>query len=160
MANILDVNRPVVQDDSIYRYQYHIVAPQTGTSLEHNGEIILEISNKNLYTLPSESFILLTGTFKTTNGGQTTNSRLNNNAFAFLFEDIRYSLNGVEIDKTNKLGIATTIKNYVSVGSCDMPSMVAAGWDPLGKHSSRVSTDARFFCMSTFEKITRIRRRL
>lgn len=40
---------------------------------------------------------------------------LGNNCVAFIFHEIRYEFNGVEIDHNRNVGITNTIKNYVSM---------------------------------------------
>lgn len=50
--------------------------------------------------------------------------------FAFLFDDIRYELNGVEIDRTKNLGYTTTIKNYISLSESESIKLYHAGWSP------------------------------
>ncbi|XP_070169717.1 uncharacterized protein [Polyergus mexicanus] len=39
-------------------------------------------------------------------------TRLVNNCAAFMFEEIRYKVDGVEIDRSRNVGITSTIKNY------------------------------------------------
>lgn len=46
--------------------------------------------------------------------------------YRFLFQDIRYELNGVEIDRTKNAGISTTIKSYISMNEGE--SKVASMW--------------------------------
>jgi len=43
---------------------------------------------------------------------QTT---LRNNYMAFMFDEIRYEINGVEIDRNKTVGITNTTKNYISL---------------------------------------------
>jgi len=40
---------------------------------------------------------------------------IRNNCVAFIFDEIRYELNGVEIDRSKNVGITSTFKNYVSL---------------------------------------------
>ncbi|XP_024868963.1 uncharacterized protein LOC112452793, partial [Temnothorax curvispinosus] len=46
-----------------------------------------------------------------------------------MFDEIRYELNGVEIDRNRNVGITSTIKNYVSLSYNDSQLMRNAGWD-------------------------------
>jgi len=39
---------------------------------------------------------------------------LTNNCIAFMFEEIRHELDGVEIDRNRNLGMTSTFKNYVT----------------------------------------------
>ena len=40
---------------------------------------------------------------------------LGNNCVAFMFDEIRYELNGVEVDRNKNIGITRNIKNYMSM---------------------------------------------
>src|SRR5215469_12109488 len=48
---------------------------------------------------------------------------------AFMFDEIRYELNGVEIDRNRYVGITTTVKNYISLTYDKGLIMQNAGWD-------------------------------
>jgi len=39
---------------------------------------------------------------------------LRNNCVAFMFDEIRYELNGVEIDRNRNVEITSNIKNYIT----------------------------------------------
>ena len=55
---------------------------------------------------------------------------LRNNCVAFIFDEIRYELNGVEIDRNRNVGITSTLKNYVTVFDRSV-ILRNAGWDAL-----------------------------
>ncbi|KYN42704.1 hypothetical protein ALC56_02863, partial [Trachymyrmex septentrionalis] len=48
---------------------------------------------------------------------QSTNVALGNNCVAFIFDEIRYELNSVEIDRNKNIGITSTLNNYTTVSS-------------------------------------------
>ena len=54
---------------------------------------------------------------------------LRNNCVAFIFDEIRYELNGVEIDCNRNVGITSTLKNYVTMSSDRSVILRNAGWD-------------------------------
>jgi len=56
---------------------------------------------------------------------------LGNNCVAFIFDEIRYELNGVEIDRNRNVGITSILKNYVTVSSDRSVILRNAGWDAL-----------------------------
>jgi len=56
---------------------------------------------------------------------------LGNNCVAIIFDEIRYELNGVEIDRNRNVGITSTLKNYVTVSSDRSMILRNAGWDAL-----------------------------
>ena len=43
-----------------------------------------------------------------------TNVALGNNCVTFIFDEIQYELNGLEIDHNINVSITSTLKNYVS----------------------------------------------
>jgi len=57
---------------------------------------------------------------------QTT---LGNNCVAFMFDEIRYELNGVEINRTRNVEITSSIKNYISLTYDKALIMRNAGWN-------------------------------
>lgn len=143
MSDILDVRRPVVFDESISKFEYHIIMPQTGTNFARMAEISMEIADLDIFTLPHRSYIYMEGTFLANNAAPAR-SRISSNGFAFLFEEIRYELNTVEIDRTRNVGIASTMKNIVSLGVSDSEGTLSAGWDPASIHDSIVDANGRF----------------
>ena len=52
---------------------------------------------------------------------------LGNNCVAFLLDEIRYELNGVEIDRNRNVGITSTRKNYVSLTFGEVKNMENVG---------------------------------
>jgi len=58
---------------------------------------------------------------------------LGNNCMAFMFDEIRYELNGVEIDRNRNIGITSTIKNYVSMTYDKSLIALNARWNSRSK---------------------------
>ena len=135
-------------DESIVKYEYHSYQPRT-SNFGNNDEIRITIQNQDIYTHPSESFIYLSGEVDH-NVTAGKNFDLTNNAFAFLFEEIRYELNGVEVDRTRDLGITSTMKGYLSYNDSDhMKALGIAGW-VKGTASSTIKTyftNKKFFAL-------------
>ena len=50
-----------------------------------------------------------------TNVAEGTTYAMANNFAAFLFDELWYELDGVEIDRNKNVGITSTIKNYISL---------------------------------------------
>ncbi|XP_036150530.1 uncharacterized protein LOC118648301 [Monomorium pharaonis] len=66
-----------------------------GEEITISDEIRIPIQQQDLYTLPCESFLYVEGIFT----DDKRKSRLTSNCVAFMFDEIRYELNGVEIDR-------------------------------------------------------------
>ena len=68
------------------------------------------LQNKDLNLLPSQSMIRIYGRLTTADGKETKNTSLVNFAIFYLFENIRYELNAVEIDRCKNVGVTTAMK--------------------------------------------------
>ncbi|XP_067214165.1 uncharacterized protein [Linepithema humile] len=55
---------------------------------------------------------------------------MGNNCVAFMFDEMRYQLNGVEIDRNRNVGITSTIKNYISLTTEKSKMLKYASWNP------------------------------
>ena len=113
MSSILRITDSILNDDSIDKYEYFEYLPITGTNLDNIGDIRINIESQDIFTHPSESFLLIEGRLTKaadgTNYANADNISLTNNAMMYLFRDIRYELSGHEIEKVNYVGYATTM---------------------------------------------------
>ena len=112
MADILQITEDIPVDDSIYDYEYKEYNPITGTDL-NRGSIVIVIEAQDIYTHPSESFLIVEGKLvKNADGNNYGNDNaicLINNAIMYLFSDVRYHLASHEIEVLQNPGHATTI---------------------------------------------------
>ena len=128
--NILKVNENVIQDDSIVSYQYHSHQPYTSTTFNNNDEIRIPIQTQDLYTLPNQSFLYIEGQLLKSDNTYSDNIQFVNNGIMHLFDEIRYELGGVIIDRVRNPGITTTMKGYVSFTKTESNTLLKnAGWD-------------------------------
>ena len=112
MSSILRITEPILNDDSIDKYEYFEYLPITGTNLDNIGDIRINIESQDIFTHPSESFLLIEGRLTKVDGTEYANAdniSLTNNSMMYLFRDIRYELSGHEIEKVNYVGYATTM---------------------------------------------------
>ncbi|XP_077258285.1 uncharacterized protein LOC143895193 [Temnothorax americanus] len=129
MANILNIGGDPIFDDSVVKIETHTYNPYANTTFGHNDEIRIPIQQQDLYTLPCESFLYVEGRLMIKRRNDESQATLANNCAAFMFDEIRYELNGVEIDRNRNVGITSTIKNYVSLSYNDSQILRNAGWD-------------------------------
>ena len=112
MADILQITEDIPVDDSIYDYEYKEYNPIAGTNL-NRGSIVITIESQDIYTHPSESFLIIEGqlTIAANNNayGNGDVVTLINNAMMYLFSDIRYHLASYEIEVLQNPGHATTM---------------------------------------------------
>ncbi|KYN42486.1 hypothetical protein ALC56_03032 [Trachymyrmex septentrionalis] len=129
MTDILNIKSEPVFDDRIVKIETHTYNPFANTTFGYSDEIRIPIQQQDLYTLPYESFLYVEGKLTKNKVVQGASVSLGNNCVAFIFDEIRYELNGVEIDRNRNVGITSTIKNYVTVSSDRSVILRNAGWD-------------------------------
>ncbi|KYN06986.1 hypothetical protein ALC62_02054 [Cyphomyrmex costatus] len=115
MADILNIVGEPIFDDRIVKFEIHTYNPYANTTFGHSDEIRIPIQQQDLYTLPCESFLYIEERLTVKKREDTTPTTLGNNCIAFMFDEIRYELNSVEIDRNRNVGITSTLKNYVSL---------------------------------------------
>lgn len=115
-SDVLNITDPVVFDETITSSEYHTYLPYAATGYGTDDEIRIPIQNKDALTLPSESYLVIEGTFTGNPAGTAydNTTRLSANGLPHLFSEIRYELNGVVIDQTKNPGISSSLKGYVS----------------------------------------------
>lgn len=124
----LDVTADYVDDCKIAQKSYHSFTPYSSSALSYNEEIRINVQNMDSYTLPCESYIFIEGKiYKPTDAvGEV---RFSNNGLAFLFSEMRYEINGIEIQKLKSPGIASCLKAYCSYTPNDLNALENMAWD-------------------------------
>jgi len=111
--DILKITKKPEIDESIEEYEYHSYEPITGTDLNRPGEIRLSIETQDLFTHPSESYLVFDGKLvKNADDAAYADAdviTLTNNAKMHLFSNIKYQLSGQEIESLFHPGQATTM---------------------------------------------------
>ena len=110
MSDILDITKSIPEDDSIYEYEYKEYNPIVGTDL-NRGSIVITIESQDIYTHPSESFLIIEGQLLKNNDTayDGDNITLINNGMMYLFSDVRYHLASHEIEVLQNPGHATSM---------------------------------------------------
>lgn len=132
--SILDISSIPAFDNTIDSIEYHSYKPYV-TSFNRNDEIRIPINQQDLYILPSASTLYLEGSVnvvKKDSKQKVTSVEFTNNPLIYLFQDIRYEINGVEIDRIKNAGITTTMKGLLSYNQNDARVSKAWGWDVNG----------------------------
>ena len=113
MNSILRITDPILKDDSIDKYEEIEYEPVAGTNLNSSGQDIrLTIETQDIFTHPSESYLIVEGRLlKGDNNSYGNNDliTLTNNGIMHLFKRIRYDLSGQEIENIMNVGQATTM---------------------------------------------------
>ena len=109
---IFKITEPFTAKTSIDKYEYFECEPVAGTNLNNSGGVIrLVIETQDIFTHPSESFLIIEGRLTKANGTNYGNDlvSLTNNAMMYLFKGIWYELSGHEIEKIMNPSQATTM---------------------------------------------------
>ena len=112
MSSIFRITDPIPRNNNIDRYEYFECEPVAGANLNDPGDIRLYIETQDLFTHPSESFLLIYGRLTKADGSAYANAdniSPTNNAMMHLFKSIRYELSGQEIESVTHPGQATTM---------------------------------------------------
>lgn len=144
MEDVLNVNLPVVYDESISHYEIHAHQPYTSTTFNNSDEIRISVQHQDLCLLPSRSFLHVHGQLSKTNGQPVTKTRLVNNAICHMFEEMRYEINGVEIDKCKNVGLTTLMKGWVSMNPAQSMIVENAGWLDIEETRSLINNTGYF----------------
>ena len=111
--DILNITQKPEYDESVERYEYHRYEPITGTGLNRPSEIRINVETQDLFTHPSESYLVFDGKL-VTNADDAAYAdadviTLTNNAMMHLFNNMKYQLSGQEIESLRHPGQATTM---------------------------------------------------
>ena len=136
---------PVRFDESIASYEIHAHQPYASSSFNNSDEIRIAVQHQDLCILPSKSSLHVYGRLTRADGTTaTTTTNLVSNAICYLFDEIRYELNGIEIDRCKNVGLASTIKGYVSLTPGQSYIMENAGWLDM-ETTRRLTNDEGYF---------------
>lgn len=145
--NILNLRETGSFDDSIAGIQHHIYNPYT-TAFNNSDEIRIAIQQQDLYVWPHDSYIYVELRVDKTANNNNVTPRLVNNALAFLFDEIRYEINGFTIDKCKNVGITSTMKGYVSHKPSQLNNLQITSWGLVEDDDDHVGDEDTFnFCM-------------
>ncbi|KAL4123054.1 hypothetical protein QTP88_015286 [Uroleucon formosanum] len=123
-----DVTADYVDDCKITQMNYHSFTPYSSNALSYNEEIRINVQNMDSYTIPCESYIYIEG--KVNKPADAVGEvRFSNNGLAFLFSEMRYEINGIEIQKLKSPGVSSCLKAYCSYTPNDLNALENAAWD-------------------------------
>nr|DAC81340.1 TPA_asm: hexon [Megastigmus wasp adintovirus] len=128
MEESLSVQTPVVFDESIAHYEVHAHQPYTALTFNNSDEIRISIQHQDLCLLPSKSSLHICGKIKKTNGQNVAETSFVNNAICHLFDEIRYEINAIEIDRCKNVGVTSLMKGYASFSSNQSKVLENTGW--------------------------------
>jgi len=111
--DILSITEKTQIDETVEEYEYHSHEPITSTNMNKPGEIRINIETQDLFTHPSESYLVFYGKLvKNAVDAVFADAdviTLTNNAMMHLFSNIKYQLSGQEIESLFHPGQAATM---------------------------------------------------
>ena len=116
MADILKFTDTPIIDESIEEYEYHEYQSITSTSLSNGGDIRISIESQDVFTHPSESYLIFEGRLTMADGTPYANANevaLTNNAIMHLSSQIEYHLSNQLIESLYYPGQATTMRSLL-----------------------------------------------
>lgn len=129
MSEILQISKCPSRVDDITGKQYHTYTPYT-TSFNNNDEIRIAIQSQDLLVQPSESYL-----FIEFNASQRSGKAIGEKDATFthtcglhFFSEMRYELNGIEIDRCKSPAITSQLKTMLACKSSDMISLNCMTW--------------------------------
>lgn len=128
--SILNVKEPLMEDNSLIRYEYHSLLPFSANNLGNNDEIRIPLHQEDVLSLPSESRIYVEGTLTNDPVADPIDPAhgLVGNAIAFLFSEIRYEVNGILVDRVRNPGVTSLLKGLPSFTNMDLPRLANSSW--------------------------------
>ena len=72
-------------------------------------------------------------------------TELVNNAICFLFEELRYELNGVEVDRCRNVGLTSLMKGYVMARAMNIGFRMQAGLRLMRRVGKQMRTATSMF---------------
>ena len=110
---ILKINEPITVKTSIDDYEYFEYSTIMGDSLNNSGgDIRITIATQDMFTHPSESFLIIEGQLTKDDDTLYANADLisiTNNGMMYLFKNIKYQISEKVIEEVHHPGQATTM---------------------------------------------------
>ncbi|XP_053596176.1 uncharacterized protein LOC128668045 [Microplitis demolitor] len=128
-AEILNIQRQIIFDESIAHYEAHAHLPYASSTFNNSDEIKIAVQHQDLSLLPSKSTLHVYGKFIKSDGtAVSATTHMVNMTVCHMFEEIRYELNSVEIDRNKNVGITSFMKGYTSLSPAQQNTLENSGW--------------------------------
>lgn len=130
MSEILQIRRGVSRVDDITNLQFHTYTPHT-FAFNNSDEVRITIQSQDLLVLPSDSYILIE--FRPSKRDGSSMTQADKATFPFssalnFFSEMRYELNGIEIDRCKTPAITSLLKTMLACKTSDNNSMHSLLW--------------------------------
>lgn len=128
MSEILQIKNGVGHIDDVIGLQYHTYNPYT-TSFKNNDEIRIAVQSQDLYVQPSESYLMieLKPSKPIADDDDADPLTFTSSALHF-FSEMRYELNGIEIDRCKEPGVTFVLKHMLACKVNDVADLQTLTW--------------------------------
>ncbi|XP_065639696.1 uncharacterized protein LOC136072409 [Hydra vulgaris] len=112
IEDLVKKGQTLIKDEEIERYEFHDYEPVARTNLSREEEIRINIEQQDLFTLPSETFLLFEGRLLKADKTAYANGdavSLTSNGIMHLFSQILYQLSNQEVESVYHPDQATTM---------------------------------------------------
>lgn len=139
--DILNIDEKTIFDDSITNAEKHSHLPYAANAFNNNDEIRIPIQQQDVYTHPWNSSLYIEGKIdaKKKDGTATTDVKFVNNGIVSLFDEIRYEVGSIIIDRVRLPGIATAMKALCSFSNDDSITSAISGWNPFDETDKKIT---------------------
>lgn len=132
-SNILNVLEKPLFDNTIVNFEKHTHSPYAATNLNNNDEIRIPIQQQDAYTAPYYSTLYIRGKLCKADGTVSQTAIFDKMGALFLFDEIRYEMNGITVDRSRNPGLTTVMKGYTSFNQNEAVRLENAGWNDDNK---------------------------
>ena len=144
MEEILKISAPASLDESLAHYEVHSYQPYASSSFDNSDKIRIAMQHQDLYILPSKTSLHIHGRLVQSYGTNVTATALIGNTVCILFDEIRYELNGIEIDRCKNAGLTSIMKGYASLTPNQLHYAENASWTDADLTAKITSEDGYF----------------
>jgi len=148
MESLNIIEKPLV-DETIESFQYREYDPQNPQAVNNQQAIQIDVQNQDIFTMPSKSYLYVEGRLQAVSAqagdqyARDAKVALVNNAVAFLFSQIRYLINNIEIENLMWPGQATLMKGLLTYPNEDVENLNFC-WAVDSDHTTDVKTNKGF----------------
>ena len=142
MEEILSIQTPVAFDYSISHYEVHAHQPYTGANFNNSDEIRISIQHQDLNLLPSKSSLHVCGRLVKNDNSPLEHTDFVNNGICHLFDEIRYEINAIEIDRCKNVGLTSLVKGWLSFNP--RQNLENAGWVDVEEKTKIINANGYF----------------
>lgn len=128
MSEILQIKNGVGHVNDVTGLQHHTYTPYT-TSFKNNDEIRIVVQSQDLYVQPSESYLVIElKPSKPVNNDSDVDSLKFVSSALYLFSEMRYELNGIEIDRCKDPATTFLLKHMLACKLSDVADLQGLSW--------------------------------